>query len=102
MPALIEQQGLTVEQAGRVARYQFYEDLAQKLGATKVAVGQTQDDQAETVLLHLIRGSGLSGIAGIRPRRLAGYGWVIRPLLEVTRKTEHRTFGLTPRHDPII
>ncbi len=56
MPALIEERGLTVEQAGRVARYRFYEELAQELGANKVAVGQTRDDQAETVLLHLIRG----------------------------------------------
>ena len=53
VPALIERQGLTVEQAGRVARYRFYRELAQELGATKVAVGQTQDDQAETVLLHV-------------------------------------------------
>ncbi|NLG87276.1 MAG: tRNA lysidine(34) synthetase TilS [Firmicutes bacterium] len=103
VPALIRDEGLTVEQAGRVARYRFYEDLARELKVNKVAVGQTQDDQAETVLLSLLRGSGLSGIAGIRPLRSAPYGWVIRPLLEVTRReTEAYTasFGLVPRHDP--
>ncbi len=103
VPALIEERGLTVEQAGRVARYRFYEELAQELGANKVAVGQTRDDQAETVLLHLIRGAGLAGIAGIRPRRSAAHCWIIRPLLEVTRReTEAYSafFGLTPRHDP--
>lgn len=103
VPALIEECGLTVEQAGRVARYRFYRELARELGATKVAVGQTRDDQAETVLLHLIRGSGLAGIAGIRPLRPGASGWVIRPLLEVTRReTEAYTasFDLVPRHDP--
>jgi tRNA(Ile)-lysidine synthase len=103
VPALIRDKNLTVEQAGRVARYEFFEDLAGELGANKVAVGQTQDDQAETVLLHLLRGAGLSGIAGVRPIRSASYGWVIRPLLEVTRReTEACTasFGLVPRHDP--
>lgn len=103
VPALIERQGLTVEQAGRVARYRFYRELAQELGATKVAVGQTQDDQAETVLLHLIRGAGLAGIAGIRPKRRTAYGWVIRPLLQVTRRETEAcsaSFGLVPRHDP--
>ncbi|HKM38889.1 MAG TPA: tRNA lysidine(34) synthetase TilS, partial [bacterium] len=103
VPALIEKDGLTVEQAGRVARYDFYRDLALELGANKVAVGQTQDDQAETVLLHLIRGAGLTGIAGIRPKRRTSYGWVIRPLLQVTRRETEAcsaTFDLIPRHDP--
>lgn len=103
VPELIRRTGMTVEQAGRVARYRFYERLAREIGATKVAVGQTRDDQAETVLLHLLRGAGLTGIAGIRPKRRAPYGWVVRPLLEVSRaETEAycAAAGLTPRHDP--
>ncbi|BCV23406.1 tRNA lysidine(34) synthetase TilS [Gelria sp. Kuro-4] len=103
VPALIRQSGMTVEQAGREARYRFYERLARRTGATKVAVGQTLDDQAETVLLHLVRGAGLTGIAGIRPLRRAPYGYVVRPLLWVTRaETEAycAAHGLKPRHDP--
>ncbi|MDK2784674.1 MAG: tRNA(Ile)-lysidine synthase [Bacillota bacterium] len=103
VPALIRSTGLTVEQAGRVARYEFYERVARAVGATRVAVGQTLDDQAETVLLHLLRGAGLTGIAGIRPKRPAPYGYVVRPLLNVTRaETEAycAAAGLTPRHDP--
>lgn len=103
VPALIRGGGLTVEQAGRIARYDFFTDLATELGANKVAVGQTQDDQAETVLLHLFRGAGLPGICGVRPIRTAPYGFLIRPLLEVTRReTEAFTAanGLVARHDP--
>lgn len=103
VPALIRSTGLTVEQAGRVARYEFYERVARAVGATRVAVGQTLDDQAETVLLHLLRGAGLTGIAGIRPKRPVPYGYVVRPLLNVTRaETEAycAAAGLTPRRDP--
>jgi tRNA(Ile)-lysidine synthase len=57
------------------------ERAAETLGADRIAVGHTQDDQAETFLLKLIRGAGLTGLAGIYPRR----GRVIRPLLDVSR-----------------
>lgn len=103
VPALIRSTGMTVEQAGRVARYRFYERVAHAVGATRVAVGQTLDDQAETVLIHLLRGAGLTGIAGIRPKRQVPYGYVVRPLLNVTRaETEAccAAAGLTPRRDP--
>ena len=73
---------LSVEDAGRRIRYDFLEQAADALGADRIAVGHTQDDQAETFLLKLIRGAGLTGLAGIRPRR----GRVIRPLLDVSRE----------------
>jgi len=57
------------------------EQAADTLGAERIAVGHTQDDQAETFLLKLIRGAGLTGLAGIHPRR----GRIIRPLLDVSR-----------------
>ena len=72
---------LSVEDAARRIRYDFLERAADAFGADRIAVGHTQDDQAETFLLKLIRGAGLTGLAGIRPRR----GRVIRPLLDAAR-----------------
>jgi len=72
---------LSVEDAARRIRYDFMERAADALGADRIAVGHTQDDQAETFLLKLMRGAGLTGLAGIYPRR----GRVIRPLLDVSR-----------------
>ena len=71
---------LSVEDAARRLRYAFLERVATDIGADRVAVGHTQDDQAETFLLKLMRGAGLTGLGGIYPRR----GAVIRPLLDVT------------------
>ena len=75
------EQRLSVEDAARRVRYAFLERTASELGADRIAVGHTQDDQAETFLLKLMRGAGLTGLAGIYPRR----GAVIRPLLDATR-----------------
>jgi tRNA(Ile)-lysidine synthase len=72
---------LSVEDAARRIRYDFLEQAAAAFGADRVAVGHAQDDQAETFLLKLIRGAGLTGLAGIRPRR----GRIIRPLLDARR-----------------
>ena len=72
---------LSIEDAARRIRYDFMERAADTLGADGIAVGHTQDDQAETFLLKLMRGAGLTGLAGIYPRR----GRVIRPLLDVSR-----------------
>jgi len=72
---------LSVEDAARRIRYDFLEQAADAFGADRIAVGHTQDDQAETLLLKLIRGAGLTGLAGIRPRR----GRIIRPLLDASR-----------------
>jgi tRNA(Ile)-lysidine synthase len=73
--------GLSTEDAARRLRYDFLERTAAALGATRVAVGHTEDDQAETFLLKLMRGAGLTGLGGIYPRRNS----VIRPLLDVPR-----------------
>jgi tRNA(Ile)-lysidine synthase len=72
---------LSVEDAARRIRYEFLERAADMMGADQIAVGHTQDDQAETFLLKLVRGAGLTGLAGIRPRR----GRIVRPMLDVTR-----------------
>jgi tRNA(Ile)-lysidine synthase len=74
-------QRLSVEDAARRLRYDFLHRAAEAMSAERIAVGQTRDDQAETFLLKLIRGAGLTGLAGIYPRR----DMVIRPLLDVGR-----------------
>jgi tRNA(Ile)-lysidine synthase len=71
----------SIEDAARTVRYLFLSDVAAARGATRVAVGHTRNDQAETVLLRLARGAGPVGLAGIYPRA----GQVIRPLLDVRR-----------------
>jgi tRNA(Ile)-lysidine synthase len=69
------------EAEARDARYRFLRAIARQVGARAVALGHTLDDQAETVLLHLVRGSGLAGLAAMRPRR----DDLARPLLSLRR-----------------
>src|SRR5262245_28726899 len=75
-------QRLSLEDAARRLRYESLRRIAMEVGADRVAVGHTRDDQAETFLLKLVRGAGLTGLAGIHPQR----GEVIRPLLDVQRE----------------
>ena len=72
-----------LEDAGRRMRYAFFERLVAEGGVTRIAVAHTEDDQAETVLAHLLRGTGPTGLAGIHPET----GSVIRPLLAERRET---------------
>ncbi len=81
VPALARSAGTSLEVAGRDARQQFYADALASLGAGCVAVAHTRDDQAETVLLRLVRGAGPAGLSGIAPRR----DHLVRPLLEISR-----------------
>ena len=73
--------GRGIEETARAMRYAFLEDTAREVGAARIATAHTADDNAETMLLHLVRGSGLQGLTGIPPRR----GNVVRPLLGATR-----------------
>ena len=75
--------GLSLQDAGRRIRFHFFNSLLSKYGAQKIALGHHADDQVETVLLRLMRGSGLKGLKGMLPIR---EGRVIRPLLEVWRE----------------
>ena len=81
-----DHEGLSVEDAARRLRYEFLARVARDVGATVVATGHTLDDQAETVLIRLLRGSGLDGLIGIPPVRRSGETSIIRPLLETTRE----------------
>jgi tRNA(Ile)-lysidine synthase len=71
-----------LEQAARRARAEFFRELIARDAATRIAQGHTRDDQAETVLFRLLRGSGLAGLAGVLPVTTSGF---VRPLLQVTR-----------------
>ncbi len=79
---------LSLEAAGRRLRYAFFSGLVAEHKADKVATAHTLDDQAETVLLKLLRGSWLRGLAGIHPSLRAEDGriWVVRPLLATSRR----------------
>lgn len=72
----------SLEDAARTVRYMFLNEVAAARGATRIAVGHTRNDQAETVLLRLARGAGPTGLAAIHPR----VGPVVRPLLDVRRR----------------
>jgi len=97
----------SLEEAAREVRYAFFSEVAESLGGRTVAVAHTANDQAETILMHMIRGTGLSGLRGMRPlsrwnlpdgRLLT----VVRPLLDANRE-ETETYcaihELWPRYD---
>ena len=99
VPQLMRAQKLSAEVAARRARYQFYESVSERVGAAKIALGHHRDDQAETVLMNLLRGAGVSGLKGILPVR---EGKFIRPLLAFSRKEVEdfvAQLGLQPRCD---
>jgi len=84
-PQSFKQKG-SLEELGRNARLDFFLHTAKKIKASKVALGHNLDDQAETVLMRLLRGTGLSGLAAIALKREIKGVVFIRPLLETTRK----------------
>ncbi len=81
IPRLAREKKLSVEEAGRSARYEAFAHAASEMGADKIAVAHNKNDQAETMLFHMARGSGLAGAGGIRPVR----DNIIRPLLCLKR-----------------
>ncbi len=84
--ALAARQGDGLEAAAREVRYQFLTDVAHRVGARFVVTAHTADDQAETILHRILRGTGIAGLAGIsRTRRLSDAVTLIRPLLGVRR-----------------
>ncbi len=74
--------GESVQMWARRSRYECFDRVAAEVQATRIALGHTRDDQAETVLLHLLRGTGPRGLGGIPPLR----GRIVRPLLGVSRR----------------
>ena len=77
-----KQKGISVEMAARELRYADFERIMQECGASAVCIAHHRDDSVETILLNLIRGTGLKGLTGIKPRN----GNIVRPLLCVSRQ----------------
>ena len=97
--------GASIEAWARTARYAALTEAAIEVGADVAATGHTRDDQAETVLIGLIRGGGLDAVAGMPPRgSIPPLGIpVVRPLIDVTREETEafcRSLRLRPRDDP--
>jgi len=97
---------VTLEEAAREVRYAFLKEAARDIGTDRVAVGHTADDHAETVLMHIIRGTGTTGLRGLRPVTRWQTGTdgitVVRPLLELSREETGgycRRFRMRPRVD---
>jgi tRNA(Ile)-lysidine synthase len=106
VPAFRKEHRLSLEEAARKVRYGFLSRVAAEQGTDAIALGHTADDQAETVLMHVIRGSGLMGLRGMEPvsrRAFNGRDAVlVRPLLRVSRQitAEYcRVLKLEPRRD---
>jgi tRNA(Ile)-lysidine synthase len=86
VPALAQAQRVSLEEAGRNARYAFFDRLARDLNAVAVALAHTRDDQIETILINLLRGTGPRGLCGMPYKR----DHIIRPLLDATRAQTHQ------------
>jgi len=82
VPAYQRQHRLSPEDAARRLRYAYLSATATQRGADRIAIAHTADDQAETILMRLLRGAGLRGLTGIPPRR----GSIIRPLIRAQRR----------------
>ena len=81
IPSLAKEKGVSEELAGREARYAFFEELMQKYGFNKIATAHNKNDNAETILMNFMRGSGIKGLGGIPYIR----GNIIRPILDCRR-----------------
>ena len=69
------------EEMGRIVRYKFFDEVLEKTGSNKVSIAHNKNDKAETMIMNILRGSGISGLKGIEPKR----GKYIRPLIECER-----------------
>jgi tRNA(Ile)-lysidine synthase len=101
-----KEQRLSLEEAAREVRYRFLAQVAKSIGSKRAAAGHTKDDHIETILMHLIRGSGTRGMRGLQPSTLWQSGSesliIVRPLLEIShQETEGycRRYKITPRLD---
>lgn len=95
---LSEEEGRGLEETGRKVRYDFFDEIKNKTSSNKIAIAHNTNDNVETIIMNIVRGSGLSGIKGIE----AISGKYIRPLIESKREEIEEYCGiekLNPRHD---
>lgn len=97
---------MTLEEAAREVRYSFLSDVCDRVGAHYIVTGHTQNDNVETILLHIVRGSGTRGLVGLRPltpRTIGGREiTIVRPMLDITKEEildYCQRLGLEPRAD---
>lgn len=98
VPAYADEHHMSIETAAREMRYAFLYETADKIGAARIALAHQANDQAETVLMRILRGTGVEGLAAIRPKN----GMLIRPLLFVNRDSIEsycERLGITPCMD---
>lgn len=81
VPRVAKERGISLETAAHNMRYCFLQDVSNQLGGALIATAHHRDDQAETVLMHILRGSGLTGLSGIRPKKQN----IIRPVLFLSK-----------------
>ncbi len=96
---LAKQQKISVEEAGRNVRYDFFNEILEKTKSNKIAIAHNCNDKAETIIMNVLRGSGISGLKGIEAKRDNKY---IRPLIECTREEIEnycKENNLETRHD---
>ncbi len=96
--AYAEKSKVSFETAGRILRYDFFDEVAKKYENTVIATAHNANDSAESMIMHLMRGSGLTGLVGIRPKNKN----IIRPLIEADRTDIEKYCdekGIVPRHD---
>ncbi|MFH1479599.1 MAG: tRNA lysidine(34) synthetase TilS [Candidatus Omnitrophota bacterium] len=102
VPKIAKDKGLSSEEAARSVRYDFFKNICKRHDIKKIAVAHTKDDQAETVLMRMIRGSGMSGLGGMNPVKKIDSFFIIRPLIEASRVQVEDFLGtnkLRYRHD---
>ncbi len=99
VPKYCEEKNLSLEEGARILRYNMFFEIKEKIKADKIAIAHNMDDQAETVLMRMMRGTGLQGLKGIEYKRSDG---IIRPILDVYRQEIESYCGenqLNPRID---
>jgi tRNA(Ile)-lysidine synthase len=98
VPGLRRRRHLSAQEAAREARHSFLRRVATEVGAERIALGHTRDDRIETILLNLLRGTGLDGLSGFPPKHLP----LVRPLYDVSRAQVEAycaAYALQPRLD---
>lgn len=99
VPKFCDENKMGLEDGARMLRYDIFEEIRNRVGADKVAIGHNQNDQAETVLMRIMRGTGLQGLRGIEYKRDKN---IIRPILDISREEIEKyceEYELEPRID---